>query len=96
MRMTARLFLPKWTEVVLALQELELRHRYYQRLTRQTSVASSYIREVLTALEDYRLLEVKRSGHTKRLVLTALGNQLVFHLREVRRLLKDGHGPNSD
>jgi predicted transcriptional regulator len=86
--MTARLFLPTWTEVVLALHSLEPKDRYPQRLLRRTNAASSYFREVLGSLEASGLLEVKRSGRINRLVLTAAGNQLVFHLSECRKVLR--------
>ena len=83
----ARLFLPRWAEVLLVLFQVEPKDRYYQRLLRHTKVASSYVREVLQVLEDHAFLEVKRSGRIHRLVLTAKGNQLAFHLMECARVL---------
>ena len=84
---TARLFLPRWTEVVLVLSKLDYKDRYYQRLLRHTRAASSYVREVLPSLEEAGFLEVKPSGRINRLVLTASGNQLAFHLSETAKLL---------
>lgn len=86
--MSASLFLPRWTEVLLALDRLEPHQRYFQRVLRESGLAASYIREVLKALRDQGFIEVKRSGGINRLVLTASGNQLLFHFIEVRRLLK--------
>lgn len=83
----ARLFLPRWAEVLLVLSQVEPKDRYYQRLLRHTKVASSYVREVLRVLEDEGLVEVKPSGRIHRLVLTAKGNQLAFHLLECARVL---------
>ena len=84
----ARLFLPRWTEVLLILSQVETKDRYYQRLLRHTQAAGSYVREVLQALEKEGYLEVKRSGRIHRLVLTAAGNKLAFHLLEAAHLLK--------
>ncbi|MCG3145824.1 MAG: hypothetical protein HONDAALG_03519 [Gammaproteobacteria bacterium] len=86
--MSASLFLPRWTEVLLALDRLEPHQRYFQRVLRESGAASSYIREVMKALRDQGFIEVKKSGGINRLVLTASGNQLLFHFLEARRLLK--------
>lgn len=83
----ARLFLPRWTEVLLVLSQLEAKDCYYQRLLRHTKAASSYVREVLHSLESEGYLEVKKSGRINRLVLTAMGNKLAFHLLESANLL---------
>jgi len=83
--MAQELFLPRWAEILTILSWLEPKDRYYQRLLRYTQAASSYVREVLQALEDLGFLEVKQTG--KRLVLTAKGNQLAFHLAESATLL---------
>ena len=40
-------------------------------------------------------IEVKRSGGINRLVLTASGNQILFHFIEARRLLKSSVQPTS-
>jgi len=83
----ARLFLPRWAEILLILSQLEAKDRYYQRLLHYTKAAGSYVREVLHALEAEGFIEVKKSGRINRLVLTAKGNQLAFHLLECARML---------
>ncbi len=88
----ARLFLPRWADVLLSLDQLPSQQRYFQRLLRECSSASSYIREVLKSLEDQGFLEVRRSSHINRFVFTPQGNELVFHLRGVDRLLKSSLG----
>ncbi len=85
--MPQELFIPRWAEILVILSWLETKERYYQRLLRYTHAASSYVREVLQALEDFGFLEVKQTGKIKRLVLTAKGNQLAFHLAESATLL---------
>ena len=88
----AKLFLPQWVDVLRALSSLDAKDRYYQKLVRNTETASSYVREVLRSLEEQGFLEVKRSSHIHRLVLTAVGNQLSFHLLEALRLLNYSSG----
>jgi len=83
----ARLFFPRWAEILLILSQLEAKDRYYQRLLRHTKAAGSYVREVLHTLETEGFVEVKKSGRIHRLVLTAKGNQLAFHLLECARVL---------
>jgi len=84
----ARLFLPRWAEILLILSQLEAKDRYYQRLLRYTKAAGSYVREVLHTLEKEGFVESKRSGRINRLVLTATGNKLAFHLMESAHLLR--------
>ena len=88
----ANLFLPQWTRVLLTIARLEPKERYFQRLIRHAGTASSYAREVLRSLEEAEFLEVKRSAHIHRLVLTPPGNQLVYHLAEADRLISRSSG----
>jgi len=81
--------------VLLALDRLEPHQRYFQRVLRESGSASSYVREVLKALRDQGFIEVKRSGGINCLVLTASGNQILFHFIEARRLLKSSVQPTS-
>ena len=83
----ARLFLPRWAEILLILSQLEAKDRYYQRLLRHTKAAGSYVREVLHTLEEEGFLEIKKSGRINRLVLTATGNKLAFHFLETATLI---------
>ena len=83
----ARLFLPQWTEVPRILHRIDYKERYPQGLMRHTGLAASYLREVLQSLEEEGFMEVRRTGHIHRLVLTASGTQLAFHLIEAERLL---------
>ena len=83
----ARLFFPRWAEILLILSQLEAKDRYYQRLLRHTKAAGSYVREVPHTLETEGFVEVKKSGRINRLVLTATGNKLAFHLLECARIL---------
>jgi len=83
----ASLHLPRWAEIVIVISQSQHKDCYYQRLLRNTDVAASYMREVLSELEKEGFLEVKSSGKIKRLVLTAAGNRLAFHLLESATLL---------
>jgi len=83
-----KIFLPRWSEVLITIHHLDPGDRYYQKLLRHTPAAASYVREVIASLEEQGFLEIKRNSHIHRLVLTSSGNQLVYHLEEAAKLLR--------
>ena len=70
------IFLPKWTELVVAIYNTPEAHRYCGRLYRKTGMTVRHIRNLIGDLEDMNIIERQEMGKIKYISLTETGERL--------------------
>jgi predicted transcriptional regulator len=78
------LYLPRWMEVLIALERLPESKRYPQRLYRTCPACVSHTKTVLKQLQRYHLIRTDKKGHIRWINLTPQGRTLIQHLTQVR------------
>ena len=82
------LYLPKWTELIVALYNAEPRHRYCGRLSRTTQMTARHVRNLVTILEEMKLVSREASGRIKYISLTDTGQELAKMLLRIYPTLR--------
>ncbi len=78
------LYIPRWMEVLIALQRLPESKRYPQHLYRACPACVSHTKTVLKQLQRYDLIRTDKKGHIRWINLTPQGRTLSQHLMQVR------------
>jgi predicted transcriptional regulator len=78
------LYLPRWMEVLIALDHLPPAKRYPQRLYRECPVSASHTKTVLQTLRYHGLISIDQRGRIRWISLTPQGQQLSQQLLQVR------------
>ena len=86
--MRRAIFLPKWTELVVILYNTPPEHRYCGKLHRRTGMTLRHIRNLMSDLEDMKIIERREEGKIKYITLTEAGERLAELFLEVYPTLK--------
>jgi len=74
--MTKAIFLPKWTQLLVALYNLPPEQCYCGRLNRATGMTLRHIRNLIDDLEDMGMVKKCGVGKIKYITLTETGGHL--------------------
>ena len=80
--------LPKWTELVMVLHNAPPEQRYCEKLHRRTGMTIRHLRNLMTDLEDMKIIERKEEGKIKYISLTETGKRLAELFLEIYPALK--------
>ena len=79
------IYLPKWTEVLIALYNAQPEYCYCQRL--KTSMTTKHLRNVICSLEEMKFIE-RKGGRIRYITLTDTGERLAELLLQIDPNLK--------
>ena len=82
------IFLPKWTELVVILHTTPPEQRYCGKLHRRTGMTIRHIRNLMSDLEDMKIIQRREEGKIKYITLTDTGERLAELFLEVYPALK--------
>jgi predicted transcriptional regulator len=80
----------RWKEVLVAIQELPERERYYQRICKKVSIAPSHVRNILPWLELHGLIRMKKSTKIKYIIITQKGETVIADIMKLKKDMKNG------
>lgn len=84
-----QVFLPKWTELVVALYNTPEKHRYSERLHRATRMTTRHLRSLIADLESLGILECRKpDGKIRYIHLTEKGAKLAETFLHIYPTLK--------
>ena len=86
--MRKTIFLPKWTELVAALHNAPPEERYCEKLHRRTGMTIRHLRNLMSDLEDMKIIERKEDGKIKYISLTDKGKRIAELFMEIYPALK--------
>ena len=86
--MRKAIFLPKWIELVVILYNTPPEHRYCGKLHRKTEMTLRHIRNLVSDLDDMKIIERREKGKIKYITLTEAGERLAELFLEVYPTLK--------
>lgn len=86
--MAQTIYLPKWTELVIALYNTKPKHRYCERLYRKTGMTTRHLRNLVTDLEEMDIVRREQGRKIKYISLTDTGEQLAQLLCQIYPTLK--------
>jgi len=86
--MRKAIFLPKWTELVVILYNTPPEQRYCGKLHRRTGMTIRHIRNLMSDLEDMKIIQRREEGKIKYITLTEAGEHLAELFLEVYPALK--------
>lgn len=75
--MSYKLHLPKWGDVLIAINNSPSHYRYSERLIRMVQGSITHLREVIKALQVYGLIEIIPKKKIKFLKLTDKGQKVL-------------------
>lgn len=84
----AKVFLPKWTEVLIALYNTPAEQRYCGKLHRKTGMTVRHLRSLIADLEDMKILTRECRRKIKYITLTDTGEHLADLLLQIYPELK--------
>ena len=76
MRTSKPIFLPKWTELVMILHNTPPEQRYCGKLHRKTGMTIRHLRNLMSDLEDMKIIQRREEGKIKYITLTETGERL--------------------
>ena len=85
--MTEKIFLPKWTEVVVALYVTPDEHCYCGRLHRKTRMTNRHMRDLVAQLEEKNIIERHEGSKIKYMKLTETGEKLARLFLEIYQVI---------
>ncbi|MBD3184974.1 hypothetical protein GF312_22010 [Candidatus Poribacteria bacterium] len=86
--MAKPIYLPKWTELVMILHSTPPEQRYCGKLHRRTGMTIRHLRNLMSDLEDMKIIEREGKGKIKYITLTETGKQLAELFLQVYPALK--------
>jgi len=87
-KMPKEIYLPKWTELLVALYNTPEDQRYCGRLHRRTGITIRHIRDLVNSLEGMGIVAKEGQGKIKYIRLTDAGTNLAEALLEIYPALK--------
>ena len=84
----SKVFLPKWTEVLIALYNTPPEQRYCGKLHRKTGMTVRHLRSLIADLEDMKILYREYRRKIKYITLTDTGEHLAELLLQIYPELK--------
>lgn len=84
----AKVFLPKWTEVLIVLYNTPPEQRYCGKLHRKTGMTVRHLRSLIADLEDMKILTRECRRKIKYITLTDTGEHLADLLLQIYPELK--------
>lgn len=81
--MGEKIFLPKWTEVLVALYVTPEKHCYCGKLHRKTKMTTRHLRDLINQLEEKNIIERRESSKIKYIKLTETGEKLALMFLEI-------------
>lgn len=81
--MAEQIFLPKWTDVVVALYVTPKEHCYCGRLHRKTRMTTRHMRDLVAQLEEKNIIERHTGSKIKYIKLTDTGVKLAKMFLEI-------------
>ncbi|NQV14348.1 hypothetical protein HQ531_02735 [bacterium] len=86
--MSCSLYLPRWFEVLIAIQRASDRLNYSQKLNRQVMGSLTHLRAIVKLLEKYHLIEIQPDNKIKRIELTDRGRQISINIQHIQEQLR--------
>ena len=86
--MGREIYLPKWTELLVALYNTPKEQRYCGKLHRRTGITIRHIRDLLNSLERMGIISRQGKGKIRYIQLTDAGISLAEALLEIYPALK--------
>jgi DNA-binding MarR family transcriptional regulator len=86
--MQKTIYLPKWTELVVALYNAPAEHRYCGKLYRKTGMTTRHVRNLISQLERMHIVKRQHGRKVKYIHLTTTGERLAELLIEIFPTLK--------
>ena len=81
--MSRKIFLPKWTKLLVILYNTPARHRYCGKLHRKTGMTVRHVRDLITDLEKLNLVSRQEGAKIRYINLTESGKRLAKMFLEV-------------
>ena len=78
-----KIFLPKWTELLIALYHTPAEHCYCGRLHREVGMTTRHLRNLITQLETKNIVTRQNGGKIKYITLTETGTRLAKLFLEI-------------
>ena len=83
-----KVYLPKWTEVLIALYNAPAEQRYCGKLHRKTGMTIRHLRNLIADLEDMSILSRECRRKIKYITLTDTGERLAELLLQIHPELR--------
>lgn len=90
-KMSKQIYLPKWTELVVALYNTPSEQRYNQKLHRTIAITTRHLRTLISDLEDMGIATTTRKSKIKYIALTEKGEKVAESLLQIYPALKQDH-----
>jgi len=89
--MTFRLKLPRWSDVLVEIHKRQPRICYSEKLNKSIKGSLTYLREVIKALENQKLIEIIPTSNIKRIILTDTGVLVSGSIQQILEQLKNAY-----
>ena len=86
--MSKKIYLPKWTELLVALYNTPEEQRYCEKLHRKIGITIRHLRSLIADLEQMNILTRQGNNKIKYIQLTETGAQLAESFLEIYPTLK--------
>ena len=86
-KMSKKIFLPKWTELLIVLYNTPEEQRYCGRRHRKTGMTTRHLRSIITDLEKMNIIARQARSKIKYIQLTETGARLAELFIEVKPTL---------
>jgi predicted transcriptional regulator len=86
--MIYRLHLPKWGDVLLAINKSQRHLQYTEKIIKEVKGSITHLRELTKALQYHKLIEIIPKNKIKYLRITAKGQRVVDALQVIKFELK--------
>lgn len=87
-QMRSKVFLPKWTELVVALYNTQPEHCYCEKLHRRTGMTVRHLRNLISDLESMNIIQRQCRKKIKYITLTGTGKRLAELLLQIHPELR--------
>ncbi len=87
--MISGLTLPRWIHVLLSIYQVRDEHRYAEKLIRKVKGSRSHLREIISLLEEHKIITIGSNSKIKNITLTDKGLKIVKAAFDIQQELQN-------
>ena len=83
------IYLPKWSDVLIAIYKSPESKRYCQKIAHNVDSTNNHIRAIVKALEELKLVEIVPTKKIKQIYLTEKGKGVALALLNIKSAIDE-------